>query len=201
MSEGLDAIEVYHSEHDSAATSRYLAMAASMGIAVSGGSDYHGDPTHGPAQPGAVCLPREAYDALVRLRDDPGDGLGCLDFLVEQHVEAREPAGELARLQQVIGRRRPASVPPLIHGEGFVHNHTARRLHGLSNRWKQIALQVARDEHDIERPGRQSPRGQIGAPSTDDQTLGTRAGRRFAHRASRTSTPNVRNPARASRRA
>ena len=67
VSEGLDAIEVYHSEHDSTATSRYLAMAASMGIAVSGGSDFHGDPTHGPAEPGAVCLPREAYDALVRL--------------------------------------------------------------------------------------------------------------------------------------
>ena len=83
-------IEAYHSEHDSAATSRYLAMAASMGIAVSGGSDFHGDPTHGPAEPGAVCLPREAYDALVRLRDDPGDGLGCLDFFVEQYLEARE---------------------------------------------------------------------------------------------------------------
>lgn len=67
VSDGLDAIEVYHSEHDSAATSRYLAMAASLGVAVSGGSDFHGDPTHGPAEPGAVCLPREAYDTLVRL--------------------------------------------------------------------------------------------------------------------------------------
>ena len=81
----------------------------------------------------------------------------------------------------MIGRCRPASVAPLIYGEGFVHHHTTRRLHGLSNRWKQIALQVARDEKDIERPGRQSPRGQIGAPSMDDQSFGTRAGRRFAN--------------------
>jgi predicted metal-dependent phosphoesterase TrpH len=66
VSDGLDAIEVYHSEHDSAATSHYLAMAAAMGVAVSGGSDFHGDPTHGPVQPGAVTLPREAYDELAR---------------------------------------------------------------------------------------------------------------------------------------
>jgi predicted metal-dependent phosphoesterase TrpH len=66
VSDGLDAIEVYHSEHDSAATSRYLAMASAMGIAISGGSDFHGDPAHGPDQPGAVSLPREAYDELAR---------------------------------------------------------------------------------------------------------------------------------------
>jgi predicted metal-dependent phosphoesterase TrpH len=66
VADGLDAIEAYHSEHDGAATSRYLAMASAMGIAVSGGSDYHGDPTHGPDRPGAVSLPVDAYDALVR---------------------------------------------------------------------------------------------------------------------------------------
>jgi 3',5'-nucleoside bisphosphate phosphatase len=66
VSDGLDAIEAYHSEHDSAATSRYVAMASAMGIAVSGGSDYHGDPSHGPDHPGAVSLPRDAYEELVR---------------------------------------------------------------------------------------------------------------------------------------
>jgi predicted metal-dependent phosphoesterase TrpH len=66
VSAGLDAIEAYHSEHDAAATSRYLRMATAMGVAVSGGSDYHGDPSHGPAGPGAVSLPREAYEMLRR---------------------------------------------------------------------------------------------------------------------------------------
>ena len=66
VAEGLDALEAYHSEHDGAATARYVAMAAAMGIAVSGGSDFHGDPTHGPSQPGAVTVPRDAYDGLVR---------------------------------------------------------------------------------------------------------------------------------------
>jgi predicted metal-dependent phosphoesterase TrpH len=66
VSEGLDALEAYHSEHDYAATARYVAMASAMGIAVSGGSDFHGDPTHGPANPGAVSLPGDAYEKLVR---------------------------------------------------------------------------------------------------------------------------------------
>jgi predicted metal-dependent phosphoesterase TrpH len=68
VSEGLDALEAYHSEHDSAATARYVAMASAMGVAVSGGSDFHGDPTHGPSQPGAVSVPRDAYEELVRRR-------------------------------------------------------------------------------------------------------------------------------------
>jgi predicted metal-dependent phosphoesterase TrpH len=62
--DGLDAIEAYHSEHDAAATARYLALAAALGLAVSGGSDYHGDPSHGPAHPGAVSLPLDAFETL-----------------------------------------------------------------------------------------------------------------------------------------
>lgn len=68
ISDGLDALEAYHSEHDTTATARYLAMASTSGIAVSGGSDFHGDPSHGPANPGAVSLPRDAYENLVRRR-------------------------------------------------------------------------------------------------------------------------------------
>ena len=40
---GLDALEAYHSKHDACATARYLEMASSFGIAVTGGSDYHAD--------------------------------------------------------------------------------------------------------------------------------------------------------------
>ncbi|MEP7116265.1 MAG: PHP domain-containing protein [Acidobacteriota bacterium] len=41
---GLDALEVFHSDHDQGAETRYLAQAAELGLAVSGGSDFHGDP-------------------------------------------------------------------------------------------------------------------------------------------------------------
>ena len=61
---GLDAIEVFHSDHDEAATAHYLAMARRLGLAVSGGSDYHGDPAHGIADPGSVSLPAEEFSAL-----------------------------------------------------------------------------------------------------------------------------------------
>jgi hypothetical protein len=61
---GLDALEAYHSEHDGIATAKYLALARELGLAVSGGSDFHGDPAHGPSHPGSVSLPRAAYIAL-----------------------------------------------------------------------------------------------------------------------------------------
>jgi hypothetical protein len=65
---GLDALEAYHSEQDAAATDRYLSMAAALGVAVSGGSDYHADESHGSAVLGGVSLPRAAYGRLVRLK-------------------------------------------------------------------------------------------------------------------------------------
>jgi predicted metal-dependent phosphoesterase TrpH len=39
---GLDALEAYHSDHDEAATARYLDLADRCGYAVTGGSDFHG---------------------------------------------------------------------------------------------------------------------------------------------------------------
>lgn len=73
---GLGALEVYHSDHDAGAQSRYLRLAGRHGLAVSGGSDFHGD-DHPRARcfgrvglPGEMCRPlfervREA-DAAVR---------------------------------------------------------------------------------------------------------------------------------------
>jgi predicted metal-dependent phosphoesterase TrpH len=69
---GLDALEAYHSEHDGWATRRYLEMARQLGLAVSGGSDYHGDRTHGPAGPGSVALPRSEFDRLARVKVEKG---------------------------------------------------------------------------------------------------------------------------------
>jgi len=61
---GLDALEAYHTDHDQAATARYVKLAARFGLAVSGGSDYHADQSHGGAAIGSVDVPREDYDAL-----------------------------------------------------------------------------------------------------------------------------------------
>lgn len=65
--DGLDALEAFHSDHDAEATARYLTAAGRLGLGVSGGSDYHGNPNHGPARPGDVSLPVEYYDALAAI--------------------------------------------------------------------------------------------------------------------------------------
>ena len=61
---GLDALEAYYSEHSPEMTTHYRILAERLGLAMSGGSDYHGDPAHGPARPGSVSLPAAAYEAL-----------------------------------------------------------------------------------------------------------------------------------------
>jgi len=61
---GLDAIEAYHTNHDEAATGRYRGIAAKHGLAVSGGSDYHADESHGSPHPGSVSLPRDEFEQL-----------------------------------------------------------------------------------------------------------------------------------------
>jgi predicted metal-dependent phosphoesterase TrpH len=58
---GLDAIEVFHAEHDQAARDRYFAMARRLGVAMTGGSDFHGDDAHG-GEPGAAWLPPEQFE-------------------------------------------------------------------------------------------------------------------------------------------
>ena len=37
-------VEVYHSDHGPADVARYLGLARTLGLAVTGGSDYHGEP-------------------------------------------------------------------------------------------------------------------------------------------------------------
>ena len=61
---GLDAIEAYHPDHDANTTRRYVDLAAKLGVAVTGGSDYHADPSHGSSSIGSVSLPREDYEHL-----------------------------------------------------------------------------------------------------------------------------------------
>jgi predicted metal-dependent phosphoesterase TrpH len=61
---GLDAIEAHHSKHTAEDTARYLELAAHHHLAVSGGSDYHGDPSHDVVGPGGVSLPPELLQPL-----------------------------------------------------------------------------------------------------------------------------------------
>jgi predicted metal-dependent phosphoesterase TrpH len=61
---GLAAIEAYHSEHDPAETTHYLSLAAQHGLAVSGGSDYHGDLGGRSQGLGIIGLPDEHYRVL-----------------------------------------------------------------------------------------------------------------------------------------
>lgn len=61
---GMQAIEVYHPDHDEDATARYAGMARRYDLAMTGGSDYHADPAYGARLPGAVKLPREEFERL-----------------------------------------------------------------------------------------------------------------------------------------
>jgi predicted metal-dependent phosphoesterase TrpH len=61
---GLDAIEAHHSDHEPPDVERYLALAGRFNLAVSGGSDFHGDDEHGGRGPGSVSLPRERFEEL-----------------------------------------------------------------------------------------------------------------------------------------
>jgi predicted metal-dependent phosphoesterase TrpH len=64
-SAGLDALEAYHPDHDPAMVTHYVALARTHRLLLTGGSDFHGDPSHGRF-PGSVPLPSDEWG---RLRD------------------------------------------------------------------------------------------------------------------------------------
>lgn len=63
---GLDAIEAYHTDHTPEMQADALDTARRLKLAVSGGSDYHGDDERRPL--GGVTLPEAEFEALVRRR-------------------------------------------------------------------------------------------------------------------------------------
>jgi len=65
---GLDAVEAHYGGHDAVQTARYVDLASRLNLAVSGGSDYHGDDSHRASRPGCAALPREMYDKLKTRR-------------------------------------------------------------------------------------------------------------------------------------
>lgn len=62
---GLPAIEAYHSSHDEGATARYLQVAEEYDLAVTGGSDFHGEGTRRSEFFGLTQLPEEQFERLL----------------------------------------------------------------------------------------------------------------------------------------
>jgi predicted metal-dependent phosphoesterase TrpH len=67
--DGLDAIEVFHPDHDEVDTARYMDVAQQLGLLITGGSDYHADSEHGGGGPGSVSLPPEHFERLTKFTD------------------------------------------------------------------------------------------------------------------------------------
>ena len=63
----MDAIEAYHSDHSPEDQAAYLAAAAKVGLAVTGGSDFHGD-SKPHIDLGQVALPPDRLESLRGLR-------------------------------------------------------------------------------------------------------------------------------------
>ena len=68
--DGLKGIEVYHSDQSESDQTRYREIAKRFSLAVSGGSDFHGDVKPGVALgtgvSGALNIPRSVLDELRR---------------------------------------------------------------------------------------------------------------------------------------
>lgn len=65
---GLDAIEVFHSDHDEDKRVRYGAMSVEYDLLVTGGTDFHADPAS-PLRVGTVTLPPAEWERLSGARD------------------------------------------------------------------------------------------------------------------------------------
>lgn len=61
---GLDALEVWHSDHSPQDEQHYSDVAARCLLLRSGGSDYHGEGVHRASRLGGTLLPPEAFAAL-----------------------------------------------------------------------------------------------------------------------------------------
>jgi len=62
---GMSALECWHSDHDETVTARYLALAEALGLAATGGSDFHGDLPDRSARLGRAVMPSGAFDRLL----------------------------------------------------------------------------------------------------------------------------------------
>jgi predicted metal-dependent phosphoesterase TrpH len=68
VASGIGALEARHREHDAAAEARYRTLARTLGVPVTGGSDFHGEPG---TDLGVVTLPAEDFHVLEARLDAP----------------------------------------------------------------------------------------------------------------------------------
>ena len=68
---GLDALEVYHADHSVEDATRYVALAGRLGLAVTGGSDYHGARSHHAHGFGVISVPDGEFAAFCRRAGRP----------------------------------------------------------------------------------------------------------------------------------
>ncbi|MEO8482348.1 MAG: PHP domain-containing protein [Acidobacteriota bacterium] len=64
-SAGMAAIEVFHPDHPPADVERYRVLASTLGLAMTGGSDYHGPGTVRAPALGRIGLTEDAFQALM----------------------------------------------------------------------------------------------------------------------------------------
>jgi predicted metal-dependent phosphoesterase TrpH len=78
---GLRGIEVYHSDHRPPDVERYAAIAKKLGLAVSGGSDFHGSAKPsvqlGTGVNGNLSVPRSVLENLRRRESEAGIDRGA----------------------------------------------------------------------------------------------------------------------------
>ena len=63
---GLSALEVFHPDHSADDVGRYGALASTLGLLVTGGSDYHGKDNVRRVHLGAIGVTHEMYERLVQ---------------------------------------------------------------------------------------------------------------------------------------
>lgn len=74
IGQGIQGLEVYHTEHTAAQTAYYLHLAHNKGLAVTGGSDFHGIPGKPPAKLGDFSIPSRLVTQLERARSGMTNG-------------------------------------------------------------------------------------------------------------------------------
>jgi hypothetical protein len=72
VADGLQCVEAYHSSHDERVQQHYVDLADRLGLAVTGGSDFHGPDTRRAEFFGRVGLPPACYERLKALLSDAG---------------------------------------------------------------------------------------------------------------------------------
>ncbi len=93
---GLDALEVWHSDHGEAEESRYAAVAANCGLARTGGSDFHGEHTPGVLPgigKGRLRVPASVVDDLHRIAASRSQTGGLAGFQAEISQRANRATG------------------------------------------------------------------------------------------------------------